>query len=269
MTQLVGALCENRTKVILVSDRMVTTADGSLAFEHEPKFEMVSPNALVLTAGTVHEPELIEDAKMEGQASIRELAESMAKSYREIRRKRIEDEILSTYGISSFEDFYEKQRLFHEDTNLQLLRQIDNYGDGHGLGVHFILGGIDRKAHLYYICDPGTYRSFDSLGFCCIGSGDRHAEPVFAFLEFKPSLLVSEALQIAYEAKRRAEMAGGVGRETDAWIIDKEGCYEVTRETLEELEKFHKGQETFSQFHRQIEVRTKKLEYPRGQITTS
>lgn len=267
MTQLVGALCEDRTKVILVSDRMITTEDDSLAFEHEAKFEIVSPNALVLAAGTIHEPELIEDAKLEmgGRPSIRQAAENLAKSYRNVRKKRIEHEILEVHGILNFDDFYNKQRLLHEDTNLQLIRDIERYG----LGASFILGGVDRKAHLYYIDNPGIYRSFDTLGFCCVGSGDRHAEPVFAFYEFQPSLSASEALQIAYEAKKRAEMAGGVGRETDAWIIDKEGCYEIACETLQDIEGFREGREAVTQFRRQFEIKRKKIECPTSQTGNS
>lgn len=78
MTQLIGALCENRTKVILVSDRMVSTADDSLAFEHEPKFVIISSNAIVLTAGTIHEPELIEDVCTDGRIPLREIADNLA-----------------------------------------------------------------------------------------------------------------------------------------------------------------------------------------------
>ncbi len=267
MTQLVGALCEDKTKVVLVSDRMVTTGDGSLAFEHERKFEMLASNALILTAGTIHEPELITDARIEigGRASIRQAVESLAKSYRSIRNKRIEHEILCRYGISSLDDFYNKQRFLHEDTNLQLLKEISDYP----LGVHLIVGGVDQRGHLYYVLDPGAYRSYDALGFCCVGSGDRHAEPVFAFLGFKPSLSESEALQIAYEAKKRAEMAGGVGRETDAWIIDKEGCYEVGYNTIQQLEGWHKEQAIGSQFRKQFAIERDKIEYPPSQNETS
>ena len=267
MTQLVAALCENRTKVVLVSDRMITTSDGTLAFEHEPKYEQVSNRAIVLMAGTVHEPEFIEDARLETErtASVRQIAENLAEGYRCVRKKRIEHEVLQRYGIPSFEDFYNKQRLLHEDTNLQFLEAIKDYD----LEVDLVLGGVDNKAHIYHIAEPGTCISYDELGFCCVGSGDRHAEPVFAFYGFRPSLPVSHALQIAHEAKKRSEMAGGVGRETDVWIIDKEGCHEITDETTEELRKYHEDQETVSRLFDPIEIKTRKLKYPTNQARTS
>jgi len=117
-----------------------------------------------------------------------------------------------------------------------------------------LLGGIDDKAHLYIIGEPGTYRSFDEVGFCCVGSGDRHADPVFAFYRFSAKLKTSEALKIAFEAKKRAEMAGGVGKETDIWIMRKNGIYEVTQDTIKRLEESHAKQEDFSKLLKPTEI---------------
>lgn len=260
MTQLIGVLCEDRGKVILISDRMVTTSNGSLAFEHEAKCAFAASNALVLTAGSIHEPELITSTQteMKGKASLVEIAESLAKNYRKVRRKRVEHEVLEEMGILSFDDFYNRQNSLHENVVLELTRKIEKYD----LGLHLLLGGVDEKAHLYRISEPGTYRSFDELGFCCIGSGDRHADPVFAFYGFSPRLSVAEALSIAFEAKKRAEMAGGVGRQTDAWLIEKKGVFEITSETIKKLEEAHAEQEDFSRFLSSVEPETKKLECP-------
>lgn len=250
VTQLVGALCENRTKVVLISDRMVMDEDESLAFEHEAKVEILSSQALALTAGSVHEPELLEDVRAEisiGKESIRQIADSLAQHYGEIRRKRMEREILRKYGIASFDEFYNNQQRLHEDTNYRILNEIDKYK----LDVGYILGGFDQKAHLYIIDEPGTYDSHDAVGFCCMGSGGRHADPVFAFFRYNPSMSESDVLQIAYAAKKRAEMAGGVGKQTDAWIINKDGCYEV--------EEAHETQEGLFRMGHEIKVKKRKL----------
>lgn len=261
MTQLIGALCENRSKLILISDRMVTTGNGTLAFEHEAKFQFVAPNAIVLTAGTVHEPEIIVDTKaqIKGMCSVLEIADILSRNYRKIRRKRVENEVLEEMGILSFDEFHRKQNLLNENTVLQLSKKITDYD----LGVHLLLGGVDDKAHLYRIGEPGTYRSFDEVGFCCIGSGDRHADPVFAFYGFSLSSPLGETLQIGFEAKKRAEMAGGVGEKTDIWIMEKGGIYAVTSETIKELEDSHTQQKGLSQFFEPIQPKTTKLEYPR------
>lgn len=257
VTQLVGVLCEDRTKVVLVSDRMVSQADMSLAFEHEAKYEVITPTTIVLRAGTVHEPEIIAQTQVEmkGRGRVQEIAERLSENYRQVRRKRVEHEILQEMGIISFDDFYDKQRVLHDTIITDLWMRMRNYD----LGIDFLLGGIDEKAHLYRITEPGTYRSYDEVSFCCIGSGDRHAEPVFAFYGFSPKLSEHEALQIAFEAKKRAEMAGGVGYITDAWIIETGGIYEVSTDTISELEGYHKEQESASRFLKSIEIKKKKL----------
>ncbi len=62
MTQLIGAICEKGSKIVTVSDRMVGTGDMTLTFEHEqPKAQVILKTAVVLTAGTMHEPDLIID----------------------------------------------------------------------------------------------------------------------------------------------------------------------------------------------------------------
>lgn len=257
MTQLIGVLCENKKKVIMLSDRMVSTGNGTLAFEHESKSDIISPHAMILTAGTIHETELIDDTKEEVKETtpIRKIAENLAENYRKIRKKRIEQEILEKVGLSSFQEFHEKHNLLHSGFVADLTEKIQNYN----LEVSFLLGGVDEDSHLYRICEPGRCVVFDALGFCGIGVGDRHSDPVFAFYRFSPNLPEEEALRITFEAKKRAEMAGGVGRETDAWIIDKEGIYKVDDETIIHLEELHEKQEDISKFLKTAKIKRRKI----------
>lgn len=240
---------------------MVTASNGSLAFEHAPKFELIAPNAIVLTAGSIHEPELLLDTKKEikGKDLVREIAESLSKSYRKMRLKRIEDEVLQEVGILSFDEFHRKQNLLHENTVLDLSKRIRDYD----LKVVLLLGGVDEKAHLYRICEPGTCRSYDELGFCCIGSGDRHAEPVFAFYGFSIEMDEKKALQIAFLAKKRAEMAGGVGKITDGWILEKGGVYEIDAGTIRELEEIYNKEKGYPRSLGEFELKRNEIKPPR------
>lgn len=264
MTQLIAAICENGAKVVALSDRMVTTVDRTLAFEPEfPKAVIVARNVLALTAGTIHEPELIEDVCIETKSgSIVEIAKRLAEKYQELRQTRIQNEILREIGFKSVDDFYNKQKLLHESLILGTNDRIQHYD----LGAHILIVGVDAKAHLHYVCNPGTWVSYDSIGFLCIGSGDRHAEPVFALHNFTPSLTVREVLYITFEAKKRAEMAGGVGKATDAWVVDKEAVYEVSQETIAELETVYQQRQDESRRERfgrgitELKISTRKVE---------
>lgn len=244
MTQLIGAICEQGQKVVLISDRMVERA--GLAFERGTKGQSIASNAIVLTAGTVHEPELIRDVKSEFQGvsnpSILTIVKRLTEKYHEIRLARVNDEILRARGFNSIEEFYSKQRLLHDS----LIIDINSSIEGYDLGIHLLVAGVDSEAHIYYVCNPGTYSSYDEISFFCPGMGKEQAESTFVWYVFTPELPLRETLYIAFEAKRKAESAGSVGQATDAWIIDKEGIHEVKPETIERLGSIYASrQDTF------------------------
>ena len=244
MTQLVGALCEKRKTIITVSDRMVSSGDMSITFEPDkPKHEVITNKCLMLTAGTLLEPGLIEDIKEKGrnESNIRKLVELCKAEFRALKRKRIEEEILHPAGFESMSDYHEKSQRLHDALVMQLNDRIQR----HDLEFIILLVGIDDKGgHLYLVTDPGTEACYDSVGFCCPGAGQSHTDPVFALYRYTPSVSAKEALFVAYQAKKRAEMAGGIGIITDATIItQKEGMREILPETLQQLEAVHEEQE--------------------------
>lgn len=239
MTQIIAALCENRKKIVLVSDRMVSKADNSLCFEYdETKLQVIAEYAVCLKSGTMHEPEIVEDARVEiaGRQNMRQIAEILSKFYRNSRMYRLEMELLSLYGITSFEDFYNKQQNMHDDLLASIVEELNNYE----YGLDIILAGLNRNGtpHIYLVCEPGTPISYDEVGYCCKGSGEDHADSVFAFYNYNPSMSVQEALYVSYIAKIRAQLAGGVGyKKTDAWIMNIDGCFKVKNETLTKFDK--------------------------------
>ena len=250
MTQLIGAVCENGKKILLLSDRLVSRA--GLAFERETKGQKIATNAMVLSAGTVHEPELIAQAKNDlsgiSKPPILKIAKKLTEKYQEIRLCRISDEVLKAKGFNSIESYYDKQKILHDSVVFDINREIEKYD----LGVHILLGGVDRRAHLYYIQNPGTYSSFDDIGFFCPGMGKEQAESTFVWYEFASSLSVNEALYIAFEAKKKAETAGDVGKTTDAWLVDKGGTYEIRRQTIEKLEEIYRVRQALPRFDEKI-----------------
>jgi hypothetical protein len=248
MTQLVGAICEDGKKLVLLSDRMVGRA--GLTFERGSKGQRVSNNAMVLSAGTVHEPELIMEIKNEFQGktnpAVLEIAKFTTNEYHKTRLARIVDEVLRARGFDSIGDFYQAHKLLHDSLVIDINSMIERYE----LGVYLLVAGVDSEAHIYFICDPGVYSSFDEIGFFCPGMGKEQAESTFVWYEFSPNLSLRETLYISFEAKKKAEAAGSVGSTTDAWIIDKEGIHEVQRHTIEELERIYAERQRAHQANR-------------------
>jgi hypothetical protein len=247
MTQLIAALCDGGKTAIAVSDRMVSSSDMTLGFEApDAKSEVISNNFVVLVAGTIHEPDLVRDVqqKAKGKDSFREIADVLKDLYQQLRTKRIEDEILrARWGIETINEFHKKQRMLLEGLVIETQERIADYD----IGVQMVIAGVDDRAHIGIVGNPGVWRSYDSLGWCVTGMGDRHAENVFAWYRFSRATPLNQALFITYEAKRKSEMAGGVGKGTDMLVIKADGIHEVNEKTLTALEAIYEERESGSQ----------------------
>lgn len=266
MTQLIAIICDCGRSLVGISDRMVTTGDMTLGFESpNRKAEIITSKSAVLLAGTVHEPDLVRDAKQRarGKDRIREIAEAFADVYLELRTKRIEDEVLKARaGIKSFAEYHQKQKMLHESLIFDLNERVRN----HDLGLSVILLGIDDSAHIFHITNPGTARSFDNLGYCTVGMGDRHADNVFAWYRYSSTTPLNEALYIAFEAKKKSEMAGGVGAITDVLIITGDGPQIVEESTVQALLEVYNEREhgtqrrTLDKRITELKIETRKAE---------
>lgn len=271
MTQLVSALCkcEGTPTVIGISDRMLSSSDMTLTFERdEPKIEVITNKTSVLTAGTIDEPDLIRDVrkKAKGKEHVREIAELFKEAYQELRIKHIEDEILNPLaGLRSFKEYQEKQRTLHDALVLELNERIQKYDVGLAL---LLIGMDDYGGHIIQIANPGMWRSYDNLGFLCLGMGERHADNVFAWYKYTLSIPLRDAIYIAFEAKKKAESAGGVGEATDMIIIDNNGIKIVEQQTITELEEVYHERETaherrgFDKRITELKVATRNVETP-------
>ena len=271
MTQLVGAICDGGKRVVTVSDRMVSTGDMTLQFEQRGmKAEVLTPTSVVLTAGTTHEPQLLDlvRSKIRGVSTIVEIADALKTVYQDMRDKHIVDEVLRpAIGIKSFDEWQRKQGHLHDAIVIDIDQAIKRYQ----LGVSLLLAGVDKEGHLFYIADPGIYRSFDTISYCTLGMGDRHAESVFAWFKYSKDFVLNEALYIAFAAKKRAEMAGGVGHNTDVVIISAKGIESVEPATIKILEGIYDereekwvkekwGRSEFDERIQNLDIQTRKME---------
>ncbi|MGH2453543.1 MAG: hypothetical protein ACRDF5_07245 [bacterium] len=244
MTQLIATLCDDGKTAIAVSDRMVSTSDMTLGFEApDPKSEVIDDNFVVLIAGTIHEPDLVRDArqKAKGKDRFREIADVFKDLYQDLRVKRIEDEVLrARWGIRTMDEFHKKQQMLLEGLVLDTQDRIARYD----LGLQMVIAGVDEHAHIGIVGNPGVWRSYDNLGWCVTGMGDRHAEGVFAWYQYSRGMPFNEALYISFEAKRRSEMAGGVGKSTDILVVKADGIYGVGDKTIKALEEVYDARES-------------------------
>ena len=244
MTICIGALCDDGEGVIACADHMVT--GGDVQFEQAgSKITKLTDRCVALTAGpALTHIDVFDRAQARisslAEPSIRQVVEEVKKAYSEIRNERAEERFLRPLELN-YQTYLQAQSAFAPDVAFQLAQQLTGYE----LGLHIVIAGVDGSGgHLYMVADPGTAECFDALGFVTIGSGSRHADAAFIAHSYAKDFSIGEAAFVAFEARRRAEAAPGVGsRLTDLIYIGQE----IVPFDEELTEKFKSAYETLRQ----------------------
>ena len=259
MTICIGAICDRASKIVAVADRMLTAGDLTVAFEHEErKMTKLSPNCIALTAGSALAPTdlfrgVIAEIPQGATPPVVQVAEAVKNKYAAVRRKRIEDSHFHIRGFN-MEWFYQNQGRLSEAVVLRLERAIEQYK----LDIHTLVVGVDTSGgHIYQVYPPGVVECFDAVGYAAIGTGERHADSVFIAYRHTPQRPLREVLYYSYEAKKKAEIAVGVGQSTDIAIIGDSGVSFLPQETVRALDKIYK---------KKMEIQTERNEEVRRMI---
>jgi 20S proteasome alpha/beta subunit len=103
--------------------------------------------------------------------------------------------------------------------------------------VELLIAGVDAAgAHVYSIHNPGKpAREHDVIGYAAVGSGGIHALQAMIGFRHSPTAGLRETVFRVYAAKRRAEVAPGVGLDTDVAIVSASGVRFLSPSTLEGL----------------------------------
>ncbi len=243
MTLCMAAICageEGKPLAVVAADRMVTYG-GFIEFEHTvPKMAHPTPYALAMIAGdTLMGTTLARDVATDCEGTsppVSNIAERLAEKYVQLRRTELENQVLSTRGLD-FQTFYRA----HQGLNPQVVMMLDQQMAQLNLGVELILAGVDGSgAHLYSIHNPGKPTHDHSvIGHCAVGSGGIHALQAMIGFRHSPESGLRDTLFRVYSSKRRAEVAPGVGVETDLAIVSSSGVSFLSGEALKQLEDLY------------------------------
>jgi len=242
MTVCIGAICNNRQAAVVASDRMVTSHLPPIEFEHtKSKIFELTEYCLALVAGNALKPiELIPKIRAKltktKNPNIEFIAENIKELYQYLRANVAEDSVLRPRTIDK-ETFYTRGiNIFPPD----LFNLIDHQFINYDYGLEMLIVGVDSiGSHIYSVRNPGKIDCFDTIGFHAIGVGYLHASQSFIAHRYTESYDVEEALSVVYAAKRAAEVAPGVGSETDMSVIISGNIIVVDKEIIKELSKIY------------------------------
>ncbi len=248
MTICIAAICEDGQRIVVAADRMFTSpAPVNMEFEtEEKKIEPIAPNCVALLAGNsgLGTEVLLEVSRKVGgnqSPSMSDVAQWMTEAYISTRaRKAEETHVVSSLG-SDFATFRSKGASLPVYLQAQpgIYQQLVAVMNQFNMGLEILVSGIDGTgAHLAVVVHPGSHVWLDKLGYGAVGSGAIHALGRLHLAGQTRHRALAETLFSVYDAKKAAEVAPGVGKETDVHIIDKDkGHRECGKDELDALEK--------------------------------
>jgi len=240
----IGDKDEEYPIIIGISDRMVTVGDIMEVERTQSKINRITPFIVTLTAGddTIQAAILNrteshfykELAANPRFFSVEEVANLYSQNLISYIQHSIERSVLEPSGLNWNKYYklkYDKTPKWFED------KIIEVFGD-YPFDTETIIAGVDESgAHIFLIDKNGQVIWRDRAGFATIGIGSWHAESQFLFEKHSPSKSYPDTIFLTYVAKQRAEVAPGVGKDTDLCVISLKGSYV---ELSEELIAFNK-----------------------------
>ncbi len=227
----IAVLCEQRTKVVCVTDQRVSFGDFSAeyaTFKNEP----ILPNWVVLFAGNdvEHADPIIRAARENLMAMLTklkrrlrpdEVAQVLDDAYSEQLQAHIENKILRKHRFDS-QSF---QRLGKQRCTPEVYARTWDRIDKEELSLAFLACGFDEKGrgHIWLVTGNGAPVSYDSIGLWAIGTGAPSAMNSLSFHVSRQELAthspVHRAVYTALSAKFMAESASDVGKSTFVVVL--------------------------------------------------
>lgn len=247
MTVCVAAMCGTNI-LIGASDRMLTAGD----VEFEPKtakIYSVTNSSVVMIAGEASlQIDILQRLYKFGADRIKDrpqewfpigdLAAEYQKVYQDIKSRKAEARVLRPLGLT-LDTFIKRQQEMSGSIVADLTKEIVNFEMP---SIEAIVCGVDGTGAHIYVVNNTEVTCRDAIGFAAIGAGYWHANSQFMFAGHNRNRPLPETLLLTYAAKRRAEVAPGVGVGTDMFSIGPDpGTYGLLFDPiLNDIDKIYK-----------------------------
>jgi len=225
MTVCIAALYDNGTGCVLASDQM-TTAHFPIGYEFERedvekivKINDSAPVYILISGDVLFANEVINKARQkvteQGINVADGIAELLRDSYQNVRKMRIVRNELEPRGLT-ISTYYQS----HKSILPQIIQLIDNAFKTYNPKVEFIVAGRNETScHIFTIVNPGDTTCHDPIGYAAIGTGAPHTMYSLIESRYKKSLDKETVEKFVRQAKKRSEVAPGVGKGTKVVVI--------------------------------------------------
>ena len=253
MTVGIGAICDAQTdepKVVLSSDRLVTTLQQSRIEHEHPETKLINfsrnlsgTHLVGVVAGSVQLGETLRDRINDRiQAFIQEnneepwvstAADLAGAAYQTVVQNRIENRVLRSYGLRL--DDLSRQHQFQDSFLNDVLAEVDGLRNEIHQNLTLLLGGVGARGPGIFLISTNDVLPQNDMGYATIGSGTQPAESEFIKTEYGKLEDLNTAFTTIAAAHHQAKKASGVGGEPDIMVVDSNGVYEVDEGTRDDL----------------------------------
>ncbi|HEX7727504.1 MAG TPA: hypothetical protein VF392_00600 [Terracidiphilus sp.] len=238
MTVCIAAIFEN-FGIVGASDRMLTA--GDVQFEPSvPKVRFWTSSIASLIAGDANmQAEIATSVKLETDDLIKQATawikvQDIAELYKRkcdlAIRRRAEERILAPFGLT-LPDFMRGQKDFSPEFVKDIGSELLNF---EGPFVQTIIVGCDETGPHIYTVDNNSIQCHDSVGFAAIGAGETHANSAMMAYNHTFRHSLADTLRAVFFSKKGAEIAPGVGPNTDMIVVIGAGGLSMLADNVQE-----------------------------------
>jgi len=238
----------NDEVIVAATDHMVTM--GSLGqFEHTiSKYKEINSDTIAMLAGI---PLFFDDLIRVSDHSMDYAAIKLQvkKNFKEKRNEIFQDHVLDLYGLN-WE--YVAGAVKQPFPN-QLIEEIMKKNINFRLKTTILLAGFDGDNAMITEISEKAFADYRDMNFHAIGSGNIQAVNTLMFQKHDKYDSLSSTIYDVYKAKRNAEVAQGVGKETELIILRKgAGCKILNRKGFDILKKIYEEELKLGRNHRKL-----------------
>jgi 20S proteasome alpha/beta subunit len=261
MTVCIAGICSfaNGSLIVGASDRMMTATDIQFEPEQVKLYPLTKHIAALIAGDAASQISIctatVERLKVIGgedfSISVEQASDIVSQEIANHRKKRAEQIYLRPLGLD-MQSFNTQQQILERTFVTDTISNIQNFDIGN---LETIVAGVDKSgAHLFHVNKWGDTRCDDLIGFSVAGIGEYHASSYLMLSQYSRSWQINRALLQIATAKRKAEVAPGIGRITDVFLIASDGVTFVAPEILGHLQSaISRGEEQIRSINADLE----------------
>lgn len=255
MTICISAIATDSTgkeAIIFCTDHMISLPSLGQFEQNVEKYRLLDKNKVVMLAGNPFIlNNIIEKIPDIEKLELKEIALKLQQSMEILRLELFARQVLSIYNLDfgRLKEYLERNEQLQNQTLNIILDSLTKFS----LGTNLLLIGFNNKgkAEIYELHEKDVVE-INNINFDAIGSGGFQAVNALSFQKPSKKDSIEKVLYMVYKAKKASEVAQGVGKETEVFVLYSDGLKKLSQAEIDILENISVEESKFGQNHKDL-----------------